>query len=44
MGRIEQVYPGSDGVVRVATIRTVNGVVKRPVVKLAMLHVNDDPF
>lgn len=33
-GVVEEVYPGKDGVTRVALVRTVNGTVKRPVVKL----------
>ena len=35
MARVVDVHPGSDGEVRAATIRTVEGVYKRPVVKLA---------
>jgi len=43
MGRVEEVHPGTDGIVRVATIQTADGIVKRPVVKLAVLPVSDDP-
>lgn len=32
MGRIDQIHPGFDDVGRVATVRTVEGVIKRPVV------------
>lgn len=34
LGIITEVFPGSDGVVRVATVKTKDGVYKRPVVKL----------
>lgn len=37
LGRIVAVHPGADGVVRVATVRTTNGLLKRPVVKLCLL-------
>lgn len=37
IGRIKDVHPGSDGMVRVATIRTPDGICKRPVVKLCLL-------
>jgi len=37
LGRIENTHPGQDGVVRVATVRTNDGCIKRPVVKLAVL-------
>ena len=38
-GRLEAVHPGSDGVVRVADVRTKSGLYRRPVVKLAKLDV-----
>lgn len=34
VGRVEEVYPGSDGIIRVALVKTATGVIKRPVVKL----------
>jgi hypothetical protein len=37
LGRVEQVHPGRDGVVRVATVKTTNGSIRRPVVKLCPL-------
>lgn len=37
LGRIESIHPGNDGLVRVATVRTQNSVLKRPVVKLCPL-------
>lgn len=44
MGRVKEVHPGNDGIVRVATIQTEDGTtIKRPVVKLAVLPVSDDP-
>lgn len=43
-GIIEQVHPGSDGIVRVVTIRTASGsIFKRPVVKLRNLPCNNPP-
>ena len=38
-GRLEAVHPGSDGIVRVADVRTKSGLYRRPVVKLAKLDV-----
>ncbi|XP_055632650.1 uncharacterized protein LOC129773115 [Toxorhynchites rutilus septentrionalis] len=38
-GRVEQVFSGRDGRVRQAMIRTATGVLRRPVVKLAILDV-----
>lgn len=43
LGRIELVHPGDDGVVRVVTVRTNVGIYKRPVVKLTVLPMQDDP-
>ena len=37
LGRIIEVHPGPDEVVRVATVRTSQGTVTRPVVKLCPL-------
>ncbi|XP_055618455.1 uncharacterized protein LOC129763419 [Toxorhynchites rutilus septentrionalis] len=37
MARIHQVHPGSDGVIRVVTLRTATGFLKRPVTKICML-------
>ncbi|KAI5735483.1 hypothetical protein M8J77_018916 [Diaphorina citri] len=37
LGVVQEVHPGSDGVVRVATVKTKSGVYKRPVVKLCPL-------
>ncbi len=41
LARIEHVHPGRDGVVRVVSIRTANGVYKRPVTKVALLLPSD---
>ncbi|XP_031356668.1 uncharacterized protein LOC116180692 [Photinus pyralis] len=37
LGRIDNLFPGSDGVVTVASVRTIRGVLKRPLVKLCAL-------
>lgn len=37
LGVVEEVYPGSDGVVRIALVRTCTGLYKRPVVRLCPL-------
>ncbi|XP_059049486.1 uncharacterized protein LOC131844585 [Achroia grisella] len=38
MGRVTGVFPGKDGVVRVADVATKGGTLRRPVRKLALLH------
>lgn len=38
-GRIHELHPGKDGVVRVVTLQTANGFVTRPVSKLCFLPV-----
>ena len=37
MGRVIQLHPGADGVIRVVTLRTATGLFKRPIVKLVLL-------
>jgi hypothetical protein len=37
MGRVEEVYAGSDGLVRSAKIRTQSGLLVRPITKLSMV-------
>lgn len=37
LGRIIKVYSGSDGKVRVADLKTQNGVITRPIHKLVLL-------
>jgi hypothetical protein len=41
IGRVIEVYPGSDGVVRVARIKTANGTFTRPVNRLCLLPFQD---
>ncbi|XP_044747143.1 uncharacterized protein LOC123308514 [Coccinella septempunctata] len=40
MGRIIDVFPGKDGIVRVVNVKTANGVFKRPVSKICVLPIN----
>ncbi|XP_026316034.1 uncharacterized protein LOC113227357 [Hyposmocoma kahamanoa] len=42
MGRVIELHPGSDGLVRVTTIKTQTGVMKRPIVKLSPLPLETD--
>ena len=37
LGKIVDIHPGKDGIVRVVSVRTAAGVYKRPVVKVALL-------
>jgi hypothetical protein len=37
LGRVEDIHPGADGVIRVATVKTNGGSFQRPVVKLCPL-------
>lgn len=37
LGRIVKVYPGSDGKIRVADLKTQNGIITRPIHKLVLL-------
>jgi len=41
LGRVIEVHPGSDQVVRVATVKTAEGILKRPVVKLVKLPTDN---
>ncbi|XP_071052628.1 uncharacterized protein [Onthophagus taurus] len=41
MGRITQLHPGDDGVIRVVTIRTKNGLFTRPTIKICPLPANE---
>lgn len=38
-GRIQQTYPGKDGITRVVDVKTARGTYRRPVSKLALLDV-----
>ena len=40
MGRVLETHPGQDGLVRVVTLKTKSGIVKRPVVKLSILPIS----
>uniref|UniRef100_A0A2H1VXK6 SFRICE_020879 n=1 Tax=Spodoptera frugiperda TaxID=7108 RepID=A0A2H1VXK6_SPOFR len=40
MGRITELHPGNDGYVRVVSLKTKNGLMKRPVTKLSILPIN----
>ncbi|XP_048005788.1 uncharacterized protein LOC125241373 [Leguminivora glycinivorella] len=40
MGRVVQLHPGNDGLVRVVTLRTKSGIIKRPIVKLSLLSTD----
>jgi len=42
MGKVMKTYPGKDGHVRVADVKTTTGTYKRPVTKLAILDVKAD--
>ncbi|KAJ8703598.1 hypothetical protein PYW07_017522 [Mythimna separata] len=42
LGRVVELHPGSDGHVRVVTLKTKNGLLKRPVVKLSLLPTDRD--
>lgn len=45
MGRITAVHPGLDGIIRVVTVKTASGELKRPIEKICLLPIqtnNDD--
>ncbi|KAG6454118.1 hypothetical protein O3G_MSEX008494 [Manduca sexta] len=42
LGRIIELHPGKDGYVRVVSIKTKNGIVKRPITKISKLPINVD--
>ena len=45
LGRVLEVFPGADGVIRSSRVQTKDGVYKRPVVKLApVLHDSESVF
>ena len=42
LGRVHEVHPGADGVVRVVTVKTKNGLCKRPLNKICLLPTEYD--
>lgn len=40
LGRIVETFPGTDGVIRVVSVKTQNGILRRPVTKLCFLPMN----
>lgn len=40
VGRVVELFPGADGIVRVVSVRTPQGILKRPVVKLYRLPID----
>lgn len=43
MGRVVELHPGRDGLVRVVTLKTKTGYMKRPIIKLSPLPVHNTP-
>lgn len=42
LGKVVQLHPGSDQYVRVVTLKTKNGFIKRPIIKLSILYSSQD--
>jgi len=42
MGRITQVHPGRDGLVRVVTLETAAGAIQRPIAKLSPFLLSEE--
>lgn len=42
LGRVLEVHPGSDGVIRVVTVKTISGIVKRCATKMCVLPIYTD--
>ncbi|XP_055602043.1 uncharacterized protein LOC129750900 isoform X1 [Uranotaenia lowii] len=42
LGRIVETFPGPDGIVRVADIRTQDGIIRRSISRLCMLPIQDN--
>lgn len=40
-GRVCDVFPGRDDIVRVANVKTISGILKRPINKLCLLPINE---
>ena len=43
MAKVVETYPGKDGLVRVAKVKTSTSILKRPVTKLSLLHRDPQP-
>ena len=41
LGKIVEVFPGQDGLIRVVNVKTTTGTYKRPISKIALLLPND---
>ena len=41
LGRVVRLFPGADGISRVADVKTIRGTVRRPLVRLCPLHNED---
>ncbi|XP_047984326.1 uncharacterized protein LOC125224867 [Leguminivora glycinivorella] len=42
LGRVSEVHEGKDGLVRVASVKTKNSIIKRPIIKLSKLPVSEN--
>jgi hypothetical protein len=42
IGKIEAVYPGRDGIIRVVDVKTATGIYRRPVTKLCRISVSEE--
>lgn len=42
LARVSDVHPGADGLVRVATVKTQNSTLRRPIVKLCVLPTSSE--
>ena len=42
LGKIISVHPGNDGLIRVVTVKTAKSILKRPIVKLAPLPIDQE--
>ncbi|XP_011858105.1 PREDICTED: uncharacterized protein LOC105555687 [Vollenhovia emeryi] len=43
LGRITEIHPGPDGVVRTVTVKTAKGSYKRPITRLCLLPFDNEP-
>lgn len=41
LGRIDEIHPGKDGVVRVVTVKTSTGTYQRPLSKVCLLPISE---